>query len=200
MTTETEARALIERLRSSAKAFRENTVYDSVGDPLRLIVQADECDEAAAMLETLLTEVEVDPKILSDFYSTKVDTSPDYDECEIPRQWRKADGYDTVRGQGHASYRADGTMTDEQPYGKGHTDGSRSGGQKPAVTQADEWARARWPHPYDYPERDAAREAYAAASIAALEAAAVWFEGMYYGNSDNLLSDKLRALARGDQS
>ena len=39
---------LIERLRSSAKAFRENTVYDSEGDPLRLIVQADECDEAAA--------------------------------------------------------------------------------------------------------------------------------------------------------
>ena len=41
---------LIERLKSSAKAFRENTVYDSEGDPLRLIVQADECDEAAAAL------------------------------------------------------------------------------------------------------------------------------------------------------
>lgn len=41
------------RLRSSAKAFRENTVYDSEGDPLRLIVQADECDEAAQAITDL---------------------------------------------------------------------------------------------------------------------------------------------------
>ena len=39
--------ALIRDLRSSAKAFRENTVYDSEGDPIRLIVQADEADDAA---------------------------------------------------------------------------------------------------------------------------------------------------------
>lgn len=44
------------RLRSSAKAFRENTVYDSEGDPLRLIVQADESDEAADALTALKAE------------------------------------------------------------------------------------------------------------------------------------------------
>lgn len=48
---------LIGRLRSSAKAFRENTVYDSEGDPLRLIVQANECDEAAAALTDLQAQV-----------------------------------------------------------------------------------------------------------------------------------------------
>lgn len=41
------------RLRSSAKAFRENTVYDSDGDAIRLIVQADESDEAADRIEQL---------------------------------------------------------------------------------------------------------------------------------------------------
>lgn len=46
---------LVERLRSSAKAFRENTVYDSEGDPIRLIVQADEDDEAATALESLVS-------------------------------------------------------------------------------------------------------------------------------------------------
>jgi hypothetical protein len=50
------AGGLVERLRSSAKAFRENTVYDSEGDPLRLIVQADEFDEAADALEALSRE------------------------------------------------------------------------------------------------------------------------------------------------
>ena len=50
---------LIERLKSSAKAFRENTVYDSEGDPLRLIVQADECDEAASELTALRAKLDV---------------------------------------------------------------------------------------------------------------------------------------------
>jgi hypothetical protein len=45
--------ALIHDLRSSAKAFRENTVYDSEGDPVRLIVQADEADKAAAAIADL---------------------------------------------------------------------------------------------------------------------------------------------------
>jgi hypothetical protein len=43
-------------LRSSAKAFRENTVYDSDGDAFRLGVQADECDEAATAIESLLAD------------------------------------------------------------------------------------------------------------------------------------------------
>ena len=47
---------LVDRLRSSAKAFRENTVYDSEGDPLRLIVQADEADEAADTITRLIAE------------------------------------------------------------------------------------------------------------------------------------------------
>lgn len=50
----TDTQALIANLRSSAKAFRENTVYDSEGDPIRLIVQADECDQSA----TALTDAE----------------------------------------------------------------------------------------------------------------------------------------------
>ena len=49
--------SLVERLRSSAKAFREHTVYDSEGDPLRLIVQADECDEAATRIADLETQL-----------------------------------------------------------------------------------------------------------------------------------------------
>ena len=49
---------LVERLKSSAKAFRENTVYDSEGDPIRLLVQADECDEAADRITALEAENE----------------------------------------------------------------------------------------------------------------------------------------------
>ena len=49
---------IVERLRSSAKALRENTVYDSEGDPLRLIVQADEADEAAIEITRLRAENE----------------------------------------------------------------------------------------------------------------------------------------------
>lgn len=43
----TDAPNICERLRSSAQAFRENSVFDSEGDEVRLIIQADECDEAA---------------------------------------------------------------------------------------------------------------------------------------------------------
>ena len=46
-----------EKLRSSAAAFREHTVYDSEGDPLRLIAQADEADEAADTLERQAAEI-----------------------------------------------------------------------------------------------------------------------------------------------
>jgi hypothetical protein len=42
---------LVERLRSSAAAFRENCVFTSDGDGVLLTVQADECDEAADALE-----------------------------------------------------------------------------------------------------------------------------------------------------
>jgi hypothetical protein len=38
---------LIKRLRVSAKAFRETTVYDGEDTPLILTEQADECDAAA---------------------------------------------------------------------------------------------------------------------------------------------------------
>jgi hypothetical protein len=49
---------LCEGLRSSAAAFREHTVYDSEGDPLRLTVQAAEADEAADTLERQAAEIE----------------------------------------------------------------------------------------------------------------------------------------------
>jgi len=49
---------LCERLRASAAAFREHTVYDSEGDPLRLTVQAAEADEAAETLERQAAEIE----------------------------------------------------------------------------------------------------------------------------------------------
>lgn len=52
-----ETPSLIERLRSSAKALRENPVYDSEGDGMLLTVQADELDEAARQIETLRAQV-----------------------------------------------------------------------------------------------------------------------------------------------
>ena len=60
MTTETErldARALLEGLRGSAKAFRDYPVYNSEGDGAFLTVQADEADQAAAAIEALTTEL-----------------------------------------------------------------------------------------------------------------------------------------------
>jgi len=47
---------LIERLRSSAKAFRENTVYTSDGDAILLGVQAEECEQAADRVAALEAE------------------------------------------------------------------------------------------------------------------------------------------------
>ncbi len=46
------------KLRASAAAFREHTVYDSEGDPLRLTVQAAEADEAADTIERQAAEIE----------------------------------------------------------------------------------------------------------------------------------------------
>jgi Ni,Fe-hydrogenase III large subunit len=52
--TATDKLGIVERLRSSAKAFRENSVFTSDGDEVRLGVQADECVEAAALIEELV--------------------------------------------------------------------------------------------------------------------------------------------------
>ena len=49
---------LIAEARLDAKAFRENTVYDSEGDPIRLIANADRLDQYAARIEALTAEVE----------------------------------------------------------------------------------------------------------------------------------------------
>lgn len=46
--------SLIKRMRQSAKAFRENDVYSQDGDAVRLTVQADELDEAATLIATLV--------------------------------------------------------------------------------------------------------------------------------------------------
>lgn len=46
MTDPNRPEGLSVRLRSSAKAFRENTVYTSDGDAVRLGVQADEAADA----------------------------------------------------------------------------------------------------------------------------------------------------------
>lgn len=51
-----EIRALIERLQGSAKAFRENPIYTQDGDGVLLTAQADECEQAASALESLLAE------------------------------------------------------------------------------------------------------------------------------------------------
>jgi len=48
--TDTSVEAMVERLRSSAKAFRENDIYTQDGDPVRLTVQAAELDDAADLL------------------------------------------------------------------------------------------------------------------------------------------------------
>lgn len=52
MTQTPELKAARE-LRLDAKAFRENTVYDSEGEPLRLIANADRMDAGAAAIEAL---------------------------------------------------------------------------------------------------------------------------------------------------
>lgn len=44
-------KALVEECRLDAKAFRENTVYDSDGDPIRLIANADRLDQYADRIE-----------------------------------------------------------------------------------------------------------------------------------------------------
>lgn len=41
-------------LRLDAKAFRENTVYDSEGDPIRLIANAERMEAGADAIEALL--------------------------------------------------------------------------------------------------------------------------------------------------
>ena len=46
----------VARVRESGAAFREHSVYDSEGDEVRLIVQADECDKSADILERLSRE------------------------------------------------------------------------------------------------------------------------------------------------
>lgn len=47
---------LVERLRSSAQAFRDYPIFTGDGDPVFLKVQADELDEAAQALSTLASE------------------------------------------------------------------------------------------------------------------------------------------------
>ena len=49
---------LVEECRLDAKAFRENTVYDSDGDPIRLIANADRLDQYADRIEALEAENE----------------------------------------------------------------------------------------------------------------------------------------------
>ena len=53
-----EAKALVEECRLDANAFRENTVYDSDGDPIRLIANADRLDQYADLIETQAREIE----------------------------------------------------------------------------------------------------------------------------------------------
>ena len=53
-----EAKALVEECRLDAKAFRENTVYDSDGDPIRLIANANRLDQYADLIETQAREIE----------------------------------------------------------------------------------------------------------------------------------------------
>lgn len=51
-----ETAAFVEKLRSSAKAFRENPIYDQDGDGAYLTVQADECEQAASLIEALAAQ------------------------------------------------------------------------------------------------------------------------------------------------
>ena len=48
---------LVKECRLDAKAFRENTVYDSDGDPIRLIANAERLDQYADRIEALEAEV-----------------------------------------------------------------------------------------------------------------------------------------------
>ncbi|MFA5580540.1 MAG: hypothetical protein WDA25_01150 [Paracoccaceae bacterium] len=54
----TDADKLVERLRSSAHAFREHNVYTQDGDAVRLTVQADEMGAAADLIERQAAEIE----------------------------------------------------------------------------------------------------------------------------------------------
>ena len=56
MIDEQERAALANEARLDAKAFRENTVYNSEGDPIRLIANADRLDQYADRIEALEAE------------------------------------------------------------------------------------------------------------------------------------------------
>lgn len=86
MTTNDELKpgTLIEGLRASAKAFRENTVYDSEGDPIRLIAQADEADEAARTIEALTAE--------RDLREDQIDELANFIMAEVPGEPSRSEG------------------------------------------------------------------------------------------------------------
>lgn len=57
---------LAEEARLDAKAFRENTVYDSEGDPIRLVANANRLDAYAAALATAGAEAAELRAVLAD--------------------------------------------------------------------------------------------------------------------------------------
>lgn len=88
--------ALVGQLRSSAKAFRENTVYGQDGDPLRLGVQAAECDEAADALESMAAEIAA--------LQAKVGEASDNWEAEAALNTSRACGYHIPPDAGRSEY------------------------------------------------------------------------------------------------
>ena len=56
---------LVKECRLDAKAFRENTVYDSDGDPIRLIANAERLDQYADCIEALLCGRPADPAVFA---------------------------------------------------------------------------------------------------------------------------------------
>ena len=58
MTSHDNVTDIENEMRLDAKAFRENTVYDGDGDPIRLIANAERMEQAADTIATLRKQLE----------------------------------------------------------------------------------------------------------------------------------------------
>lgn len=78
---------LLEGLRSSAKAFRDNPVYNSEGDGAYLVTHAEELEAASDLLESLQSELSAMRERVEAAYR---------EGARSMANWRKCEGAETV--------------------------------------------------------------------------------------------------------
>ncbi len=74
---------LVERLRSSAKAFRKHPIYNQDGDGCYLTVQAEECDQAAAILQRILDPSDEDVEMVARLLSEQAEMGWDKENALV---------------------------------------------------------------------------------------------------------------------